>query len=115
TLDVPGVGPIEATLITAGNPTIFVDAAALGLRGTELQDDMNGDAPLLARIDAIRAHGTVAIGLARTAADATAHRQHTPKIAFLAPAQPYTASSGKPVSADDIDFCARIVSMGKLH
>ena len=42
-LEVPGVGPVEATLINAGNPTIFVDAARLGLKGTELQGDVNGD------------------------------------------------------------------------
>jgi 2-methylaconitate cis-trans-isomerase PrpF len=115
TLDVPGAGKFEATLINAGNPAIFVHASALGLRGNELQDDVNGDSALLARLEAIRAQGAVAMGLAATAAEATATRQHTPKLAFIAPAQPYTASSGKPVTADDIDFCARIVSMGKLH
>ncbi len=114
-LDVPGVGTIEATLINAGNPTIFVDAEALGLRGTELQDDVNGDAGLLARCEAIRAHGAVAMGLARSAAEATANRPHTPKLAFVAAAQAYTASSGKAVAGNDIDFCARIISMGKLH
>jgi probable AcnD-accessory protein PrpF len=114
-LEVPGIGTLQATLINAGNPTIFVDASALGLRGVELQDDVNGDAALLGRLEAIRAQGAVAMGLASSAADATANRQHTPKLAFLGAAQPYTASSGRPVAACDIDFCARIVSMGKLH
>ena len=36
-LDVPGVGRIEATLISAGNPTVIVEAQALGIAGTELQ------------------------------------------------------------------------------
>ena len=49
TLDVPGVGHIEATLINAGNPTVFVTAGSLGLKGAELQRDVNGDAALLAR------------------------------------------------------------------
>ena len=114
-LDIPGVGTLEATLINAGNPTIFVDASALGLRGNELQDDVNGDPALLARCEAIRAHGAVAMGLARSAAEATASRPHTPKLAFVAAAQPYIASSGKAVTGNDIDFCARIISMGKLH
>src|SRR5215475_6534994 len=48
TLDVPGVGKIEATMIDAGNPTIFVNAAKLGLKGTELQPDINGEKKLLA-------------------------------------------------------------------
>ena len=114
-LDIPGVGTLEATLINAGNPTIFVDASALGLRGNELQDDVNGDPALLARCEAIRAHGAVAMGLARSAAEATASRPHTPKLAFVAAAQRYIASSGKAVTGKDIDFCARIISMGKLH
>ena len=114
-LDVPGVGRLEATLITAGNPTIFVAAAALGLTGTELQGDVNGDAALLARCEAVRAHGAVAMGLASSPEDATANRPATPKLAFVSPPQSYVASSGKPVAAADIDLTARILSMGKLH
>ena len=114
-LDVPGVGRLEATLITAGNPTIFVAAAALGFAGTELQGDVNGDAALLARCEAVRAHGAVAMGLASSPEDATANRPATPKLAFVSPPQSYVASSGKPVDAADIDLTARILSMGKLH
>src|SRR4029450_6939546 len=47
-LGVPGLGKVEATLINAGNPTVFVDAARLGLKGTELQGDVNGDKGLAA-------------------------------------------------------------------
>ncbi|BAL27006.1 2-methylaconitate cis-trans isomerase PrpF [Azoarcus sp. KH32C] len=115
TIDVPGVGRVEATLINAGNPTIFVDAATLGFRGTELQPDINHDEAVLARCEAVRAHATVAMGLAKTAAEATEKRPHTPKLAFVAPPAAYIASSGKAVKADDIDLCARIFSMGKLH
>jgi hypothetical protein len=114
-LEVPGAGRLEATLINAGNPTIFVDAAALGFRGTELQPDINGDGDVLARCEAIRAYATVVMGLAKTPQEATEKRPHTPKLAFVAPPTAYTASSGKQVRAGDIDLCARIFSMGKLH
>ncbi len=114
-LDVAGVGTFAATLINAGNPTIFVDASALGLKGTELQDDVNGDAALLARCEKIRAAGAVAMGLAKSAEAATRERPHTPKLAFVSPPQDYVASSGKPVAAKDLQLCARILSMGKLH
>jgi 2-methylaconitate cis-trans-isomerase PrpF len=114
-LDVPGVGRIEATLINAGNPTIFVEARALGLTGTELQPAVNGEAGLLARGEAIRAHGAVAMGLAASAEEATQRRPHTPKLAFVAPPRPYEASSGKHVEVADIDLTARILSMGVLH
>jgi probable AcnD-accessory protein PrpF len=115
TIEVPGIGRIEATLINAGNPTIFVDAQTLGFKGTELQDAINSDAAVLARCESIRAHATVAMGLAASAAEDTEKRPHTPKLAFVAPPRGYTSSSGKAVNADEIDLCARIFSMGKLH
>jgi len=114
-LDVPGVGQIEATLIDAGNPAVFVDAAALGLRGTESQHEVNGDAALLARLEAVRAHGAVAMGAARSVEEASTLRQHTPKLAFFALPAAYVAAGGRAVRAEEIDIVARIMSMGQLH
>ena len=114
TLDVPGVGRLPATLINAGIPTIFLNAADLGYTGTELQPAINGDPAALARFESIRAWGAVKMGLIHDVAEA-AKRQHTPKIAFVAPPANYTASSGKPVQAADIDLLVRALSMGQLH
>ncbi|MBC3420095.1 2-methylaconitate cis-trans isomerase PrpF [Pseudomonas sp. RW3S2] len=113
-LEVLGVGTFKATLINAGIPTIFVNAADIGYTGTELQDAINGDAAALARFETIRAHGAVRMGLIEHI-DQAAGRQHTPKVAFVAPATSYTASSGKAVAAGDIDLVVRALSMGKLH
>ena len=96
-------------------PTIFVDAARLGLKGTELQPDINGDKKILALAEAVRSHGAVAMGLTKTAEEATAKRPGTPKLAFVAKPAPYTASDGKKVEAGSIDLLARIFSMGVLH
>jgi probable AcnD-accessory protein PrpF len=115
TLDVPGLGKIEATLINAGNPTIFVDAARLGLAGTELQKDINGNPKILALAEAVRSHGAVAMGLVKTPQEATEKRQHTPKLSFVGRPAGYTASDGRAVEAHSIDFLARIFSMGVLH
>ncbi|MGL4691715.1 MAG: 2-methylaconitate cis-trans isomerase PrpF [Stenotrophomonas maltophilia] len=114
TLDVPGVGSFQVTMITAGIPTIFLNAADLGYTGTELQPAINEDSAALARFEAIRAHGAVRMGLIDTIEQA-ATRQHTPKVAFVAPAQDYVSSSGKQIVAADIDLHARALSMGKLH
>ncbi len=114
TLDVPGVGSFRATLINAGIPTIFLDAADLGYRGTELQDAINSDADALARFETIRAHGAIRMGLIDSVEQA-ASRQHTPKVAFVAPPADYVASSGKTVAAADVDLLVRAMSMGKLH
>jgi len=113
-LEVPGVGTFKATLINAGIPTIFVNAADIGYGGTELQDAINGDPKALARFETIRAHGAVKMGLIQDIAEA-AKRQHTPKVAFVAPPKDYVASSGKPVRAADVDLLVRALSMGKLH
>ncbi len=114
TLEVPGVGSLQATLINAGIPTVFVEASALGYDGTELQGAINGDAAALARFEAIRAHGALRMGLIGRLEEA-AGRQHTPKVAFVAPPADYTASSGKPVRAADVDLLVRALSMGRLH
>lgn len=113
-LEVPGVGTLKATLINAGIPTIFINAADVGYTGTELQHAINTDAKALAMFEAIRAHGAVKMGLLSKAEDA-AQRQHTPKVAFVAPPQDHVASSGKPIAAGDIDLLVRALSMGKLH
>ena len=113
-LDVPGVGVLKATLINAGIPTVFVNAADIGYTGTELQEAINGDAKALAMFETIRAHGALKMGLIKDLAEAE-QRQHTPKIAFVAPPKDYLASSGKPVKAEDIDLLVRALSMGKLH
>ena len=115
TLDVPSVGAVEATLINAGNPTIFIHAATLGLQGTELPNTVNNNSELIARLEAIRAHAAVAMGLAASAQEATDKFPHTPRIAMVAPPATYTASGAKTVAADVIDLTTRIMSMGKLH
>ena len=113
-LVVPGVGTFKATMINAGIPTVFVNAKDIGYSGTELQDAINGDGKALAMFETIRAHGAMRMGLIKSL-DEAATRQHTPKVAFVAPPTSYTASSGKSVQATDIDLCVRALSMGKLH
>ncbi|GGB67507.1 2-methylaconitate cis-trans isomerase PrpF [Shewanella inventionis] len=113
-LEVPGVGSFNATLINAGIPTIFVNAADINYVGTELQDDINNDDKALAMFETIRAYGAVKMGLIQHIDEAGA-RQHTPKVAFVAPAKEYVSSSGKAVAMTDIDLVVRALSMGKLH
>ncbi|AZD72262.1 2-methylaconitate cis-trans isomerase PrpF [Pseudomonas chlororaphis] len=113
-LEVPGVGTFQATMINAGIPTIFINARDIGYSGTELQGDINGDPKALAMFETIRAHGALRMGLIQHL-DEAAKRQHTPKVAFVAPPADYQASSGKAVQAADIDLLVRALSMGKLH
>ena len=113
-LEVPGIGTFQATMINAGIPTVFVNAADIGYQGTELRDDINGDPAQLARFEKIRVAGALRMGLIQTPEEAV-QRQHTPKLAFVSPPKDYTASSGKTIAAADVDLLVRALSMGKLH
>ena len=113
-LEVPGIGTFKATMITAGIPTIFLNASDIGYKGTELQADINSDAQALARFEKIRSYGASKMGLISDLSEAET-RQHTPKIAFVAPKSDFTTSSGKEVKASEIDLHVRALSMQKLH
>lgn len=113
-LEVPGIGTFKATMITAGIPTIFVNAEDIGYQGTELREAINGDPVQLARFEQIRIAGALRMGLIKTAEEA-ATRQHTPKIAFVSSPKDYRTSSGKDIKVGDVDLLVRALSMGKLH
>jgi probable AcnD-accessory protein PrpF len=113
-LEVPGVGTFKATMINAGIPTIFVNAADIGYTGTELQGAINSDPQALQMFETIRAYGALRMGLISHLEEA-AKRQHTPKVAFVARPADYVASSGKAIAAGDVDLLVRALSMGKLH
>ncbi|MDP3979633.1 MAG: 2-methylaconitate cis-trans isomerase PrpF [Pseudomonas sp.] len=117
-LDVPAdvvkSGTLKATMITAGIPTVFVNAEDIGYSGSELREAINSDAKALEKFEQIRIAAALRMGLIKTPEEA-AKRQHTPKIAFVAPPRDYLASSGKTISADEVDLLVRALSMGKLH
>lgn len=113
-LEVPGLGTLDATMINAGIPTIFVRARDIGYDGTELQSDINEDSGALARFETIRAHGAVKMGLIGHV-DEAVDRQHTPKVAFVSAPAGYLSSSGKWIDEGEIDLLVRALSMGLLH
>lgn len=115
-LEVPGFGPLTVSLITSGNPTVFVRAQDIGLTGRELPTSFNLKLGKLGvGLEAIRAHAAVAMGLAETPEIATHERPATPKIAWVSAPRTYRSSAGREVAGSSIDLLARIMSMGKLH
>lgn len=113
-LEVPGLGALQATMIAAGIPTVFVRAHDVGLVGTELQPAINESRERLLMFEAIRTAGALRMGLIKSPEEAS-KRQHTPKVAFVSMPADYAASSGKSVGAKDVDLVVRALSMGKLH
>jgi 2-methylaconitate cis-trans-isomerase PrpF len=114
-LEVPGVGTVAVSFVDVANPVVFVRPADLGLTGLETADRVDGDPELLSRIEAVRAHAAVRIGLAQTASEATAASPGVPKIAFVTGPKSYAASGGRTVGAEQIDLAGRIMTMGRLH
>ena len=113
-LEVEGIGTFKATMITAGIPTVFLNADEIGYKGTELQGDINSDEEALARFEKIRIAGALKMGVMKLPEDAIT-QQHTPKIAFVSPAQDFITSSGKEVKASEMDLHVRALSMQQLH
>lgn len=112
-LEVPGFGPIEASLIDAANPAVFVRAADIGLTGTELPDQLEADPNILKLLDDIRVQGSVRMGIAT---DAQAARSiAVPFMAFVSPAADAPTLTGDTVRAADIDLGVRVVSSGQPH
>jgi 2-methylaconitate isomerase len=114
-LEIPGIGRVDATLINAGNPMVFIEAGSLGLTGHECQDEVSERPELLARCEAVRAHGAVAMGLVQNASEATQRRPATPKLALVSGPRSYVAADGRKILETDIDLNVRTLSMGRLH
>ena len=108
TLDVPGTGPIPATMIDASTALVCVRAADVGAAGTALPDDIEGDPALTARLEAIRRAAAAAMGIAPETAS-------VPKVGFVAPPAEAPTLSGARIAATAVDLTARVISMGRPH
>lgn len=108
-------GQIQATILDVSNPIVLVRAEDLGLTGTELPAEVDGNQAVSARLEAIRGAACVKLGFAKDLRDATDNSPAVPKVGFVAEPQNYTDISGKSVSARDMDLCARVISVFKCH
>lgn len=108
-------GRFVVSLVDAANPCVFVRAADLGLRGTELATEISADPTLMAHLEAIRSAAAVRLGFVDDPAQATAISPAIPKVAFVAEPQPYVTSGGRPVAADELSLVARCMSMQTPH
>jgi 2-methylaconitate cis-trans-isomerase PrpF len=113
-LDVPGIGKIEVSMVDAANACVFVAAAALGLKGTEMPDELERNAAVLEKLAAIRRHASVAMGIARTLDEARA-RTAVPFIGFVSPAQDALTLAGEKLAAEAADVTIRMLSNGQPH
>jgi 2-methylaconitate cis-trans-isomerase PrpF len=98
---------VEASLVDATNPMVFVRAKDVGLAGTESPVDIDKDAALGVRLENIRATAAEMMGIPGSAA--------VPKIVLVAPAAAFTAIDGTRYPATRAHVIARVISMGNCH
>ncbi len=115
TLEVPGYGPVEVSIVDAANPLVFARAKDLGLKGTELPDELNNDAEKLELLEKVRGLAAVKLGLVDDYEKAAWVTPGIPKMTFVAESADYVTASGKELKADEIDLLSRMMSMQKAH
>jgi 2-methylaconitate cis-trans-isomerase PrpF len=113
-LDVPGLGQIDVTIVDAANVAVFVNAAVVGLQGTELPAEIDARADILQKLEAIRCHAGVLAGLASTP-EKIGSMATAIQTGIVARAQDAVTLTGKTLNAADGDLSARIVSSGNVH
>ena len=107
-------GSIDASMIDAANPCVFVTAEAMGMSGTELPDELEANRVLLARLEAIRIAASVRMGIAATPEEA-ARKPSIPKIAMVTAPKDARTLSGEKLSANSADVTIRMISLEQPH
>ncbi len=103
TLNIPGLGPVTASIVDVGNPGVFVRADALGLRGTETPEEVDPNTNLIKVCDAIAEEAGKKIG-------------HFALLTFVAPPSTYINHvTGRAIPREDADVLVRMIFMGKMH
>ena len=115
-IHVEGYGDFEVSIVDAGNVLVFIEAASLGLKGTESCAEIEADKALTDKIEAIRATCTVKIGMAGSLREATEKSAYVPFFAIVSPPADYTvAIDGRAVRAGDVDLVSRLSFMLHMH
>jgi 2-methylaconitate cis-trans-isomerase PrpF len=116
TLDVEGLGPIEVSIVDAGNPVVFLRASSLGLKGTESPAEIDADAKLLDSIERVRGHAAQMVGMVADWHEAADSSPYVPFIALVEPPQDYISfATSEKVGQGDVDFVSRLLFMLKMH
>lgn len=116
TLDVPGVGRIDVSIVDAGTPCVFVRAADMGLAGTEVPAAIDADRDLNDRIERIRGTAAAAVGIVDCWQDAAQKSPYLPFFAIVSPPTDYLDfTTGKTIAADKVDMVSRLLFMLRMH
>jgi 2-methylaconitate cis-trans-isomerase PrpF len=114
TLDVPGFGKFRVSMVDAANACVFARAADLGIKGTELPDEIDANPELLKKLAAIRIAASVAMGITKTPEEA-AKRAMVPFVGFVSPPQDAKMLTGETLKGAEVDLTGRMMSSGQPH
>ena len=114
-LDIPGFGKIEATIVDVSNPMVLVRAEDIGMKGTELPEEVNSNAEVCELLEKIRGTAACMMGFAKGLEDATVHSPAVPKVGFFTKPVTFTDIAGQTVDQNTMDLCARVISVFKCH
>lgn len=114
-LEIPGFGKVEATILDVSNPMVLVRAEDVNATGMELPEEVNSNAALCEVLEKIRGTAACMMGFAKDLKDATENSPAVPKVGFITSPKSYTEIGGTQVNAEDMDICARVISVFKCH
>lgn len=114
-LEIPGFGPIEATILDVSNPMVLVKAEDIGMTGMELPEEINNNKEVSELLEKIRGTACCKMGFAKDLQDATDHSPAVPKVGFVTTPKSYIDIAGNQVKAEYMDVCARVISVFKCH
>lgn len=114
-LDIPGLGKIEASILDVSNPMVLVRAEDVHALGAELPEEVNANTELMDVLEKIRGTAACMMGFAKDLKDATDNSPAVPKVGFVTTPKSYTEIGNTEVHAEDMDVCARVISVFKCH
>ena len=114
-LDVPGFGKVQVSIVDAANPLVFVKAADLGLKGTELPAELDADPAKLDLLEKVRGLAAVKLGLIKDYTKSAWETPGIPKMTFVAEPHDYLTANGQSIKENQIDLLSRMMSMQKTH
>ncbi len=112
-INIPGLGPIEVSMVDAGNACVFVKAHDIGLAGTELPDELERDLGMLERLDRIRVQASMAMGIAHD--EASARNSSVPFIVCISGPADSRSLEGTNLLSEQVDLTVRTISNGQPH
>lgn len=114
-LEIPGFGKIEASILDVSNPMVLVRAEDIGMKGTELPEEVNQNREVCDLLEKIRGTAACLMGFARDLEDASANSPAVPKVGFFTTPKSYTDIAGQHTEEASMDLCARVISVFKCH